>query len=72
MDPGGTRLIISTPPTKAQRYGRWPAEILYRYLTHIDVVPLSGTTSLEQMHEDVAIFEFELEVRECDALSVLF
>lgn len=56
----------------AQRHGRSPAQILFRYLTHIEVVPLSGTTSLEHMREDVAIFEFELEVGECDALSVLF
>ncbi len=56
----------------AQRYSRTPAQILYRYLTHIDIVPLTGTSSLQHMAEDLAIFKFELEVRECDALSVLF
>ena len=56
----------------AQRHGRTPAQILFRYLTHIDVVPLTGTSSREHMREDLAIFEFDLEVRECDALSVLF
>ena len=62
----------STLQILAQRHGRTPAQILFRYLTHIDVVPLTGTSSQEHMHDDLAIFEFELEVRECDALSVLF
>ena len=65
-------LASSTLRILAQRHGRTPAQILFRYLTHIDVVPLTGTSSLEHMREDLAIFEFELEVRECDALSVLF
>ena len=56
----------------AQRYDRTPAQILFRYLTHIEVVPLTGTTSLAHMREDLAIFAFELEARECEALSLLF
>lgn len=65
-------LASSTLRILAQRHGRTPAQILFRYLTHIDVVPLTGTSSPEHMCEDLAIFEFELEARECDALSVMF
>ena len=65
-------LASSTVRILAERHGRTPAQILFRYLTHIEVVPLSGTTSLDHMREDMAVFEFELETRECDAMSRLF
>jgi diketogulonate reductase-like aldo/keto reductase len=57
--------------TLASRYRRTPAQILFRYLTRIDVVPLTGTTSEAHMDDDLAIFEFTLtddEVRRLDAL----
>ncbi len=37
-----------------------PAQVLFRYLTEIDVVPLTGTTSQLHMREDLAIFDFTL------------
>ena len=46
--------------TLASRYGRTPAQILFRYLTQADVVPLTGMTSAAHMREDLAIFDFEL------------
>jgi diketogulonate reductase-like aldo/keto reductase len=55
----------------ASSYGRTPAQILFRYLTQIGVVPLAGTRSKAHMREDLAIFEFELaesERAEVDAL----
>ncbi len=56
----------------ATRYRRTPAQILFRYLTQEGVVPLTGTTSVDHMREDLAIFDFELSARERDTLSVLF
>ena len=44
-----------------QKYGRTPAQILYRYLNHVGIVPLIGSTSKEHLEEDLKIFEFELE-----------
>jgi diketogulonate reductase-like aldo/keto reductase len=44
----------------ASKYGRTPEQILFRYLTQSDVVPLTGTRSETHMREDLAIFEFEL------------
>jgi diketogulonate reductase-like aldo/keto reductase len=58
--------------TLASRYGRTPAQVLFRYLTQIGVVPLTGTTSEKHMREDLAIFEFELTERERDSLTALF
>jgi diketogulonate reductase-like aldo/keto reductase len=56
----------------AVRYARTPAQILFRYLTQEDIVPLTGTTSETHMREDLEIFEFELTEAERDALSTLF
>ena len=55
----------------AQRYKRSPAQIFYRYLTQIGIVPLIGTTSNQHMREDLAIFEFELLPSECESLNGL-
>jgi len=51
------------------KYGRTPAQILFRYLTQIDVIPLTGTTSPDHMREDLAIFEFELGDDECEEIG---
>jgi len=44
----------------AAKHGRTPAQILFRYLTQNDIVPLTGTRSETHMRADLAIFEFEL------------
>ena len=54
------------------RYARTPAQILFRYLTQIGVVPLTGTQSEQHMREDLAMFEFELTQGEVDSLTTLF
>jgi diketogulonate reductase-like aldo/keto reductase len=43
-----------------KKYDKTAAQILYRYLNHIGIVPLIGSTSQQHMTEDLAIFEFEL------------
>lgn len=55
----------------AEEYGRTPAGILFRYLTQEEVVPLTGTTSIAHMREDLAIFQFELTPRERAAIAAL-
>jgi diketogulonate reductase-like aldo/keto reductase len=56
----------------AARHGRTPAQILFRYLTQNDIVPLTGTRSETHMREDLAIFEFELADTEREAMDALF
>jgi diketogulonate reductase-like aldo/keto reductase len=56
----------------AEKYERTAAQILYRYLTQIGVVPLTGTRSATHMREDLAIFEFQLTEPELTQLNVLF
>lgn len=57
--------------TIAGRHGRTPAQVLFRYLTQQDVVPLTGTTSVEHMREDLAIFELTLTDDEQAAVTAL-
>jgi diketogulonate reductase-like aldo/keto reductase len=49
-----------------------PPQTLFRYLTQIDVTPLTGTTDPAHMREDLAIFETELAPEEIDRLDALF
>jgi len=65
-------LAHDTITTLAATYGRTPAQILFRYLTQVDVVPLTGTRSEAHMREDLAIFEFQLTDREREAVDALF
>lgn len=44
----------------ASSNNKTPAQILFRYLTQVGVVPLTGTTSDIHMVQDLAIFTFEL------------
>jgi diketogulonate reductase-like aldo/keto reductase len=55
----------------AGKYARTPAQILFRYLTQGDIVPLTGTTSATHMREDLEIFDFELTADELAAVSEL-
>jgi diketogulonate reductase-like aldo/keto reductase len=55
----------------ALQYGRTPAQVLFRFLTQQDVVPLTGTRSVQHMREDLAIFEFELDALEQRSIAAL-
>ena len=48
---------------------RTPAQILFRYLTQIGVVPLTGTKSDAHMREDLSIFDFQLSNEELRAID---
>jgi diketogulonate reductase-like aldo/keto reductase len=48
---------------------RTPAQILFRYLTQIGVVPLTGTKSGAHMREDLSIFDFQLSTEELRAID---
>ena len=56
----------------AAKYRRTPAQILFRYLTQNDIVPLTGTRAVPHMREDLGIFEFELTVFEREVMDALF
>ena len=55
----------------ASAHNRTAAQILFRYLAQIGVVPLSGTKSEAHMREDLEIFDFELSDAEQGAIAEL-
>ncbi len=55
----------------ATQYKRTAAQVFFRYLTQINVIPLTGTTSIRHMQEDLAIFDFELKPEECASIEAL-
>ena len=64
-------LAHATLQTMAAKYRRSAAQIFFRYLSQIDIIPLTGTTSESHMREDLAIFDFELTADECNAVEML-
>jgi diketogulonate reductase-like aldo/keto reductase len=64
-------LAHDTVRTLARQYGRTPAQILFRYLTQIGIVPLTGTRSAAHMRQDLAIFDFSLNEAECGLMAAI-
>jgi len=64
-------LSHSTLQNLAAKYQRSAAQVFYRYLTQTGIIPLTGTSSVEHMRDDLAIFEFELTGDECAAVEML-
>jgi diketogulonate reductase-like aldo/keto reductase len=52
----------------AATHVRTAAQVLFRYLTQIGVVPLTGTKSEAHMREDLSIFDFQLSPEECSTI----
>jgi len=52
-------------------YQRSPAQVFFRFLSQIGIIPLTGTTSAEHMLDDLAIFDFTLAPDECAAIDAL-
>ena len=55
----------------AAKHGRSPAQLFFRYLTQMDIVCLTGTSSKEHLQQDLSIFEIRLSPAECETLSSL-
>jgi diketogulonate reductase-like aldo/keto reductase len=56
----------------AARHAFTPAQLLFRCLTQLGMVVLSGTTSATHMQQDLAIFELELAEQELALIEALF
>jgi diketogulonate reductase-like aldo/keto reductase len=65
-------LAHATITALASGYRRSAAQVLFRYLSQIGVVPLTGTRSEAHMREDLSIFDFELSAAERDAVGAVF
>jgi diketogulonate reductase-like aldo/keto reductase len=60
-----------TLQTLAAKYKRTTAQVFFRYLNQINIIPLTGTTSETHMREDLAIIDFELTADEYEAIGKL-
>lgn len=65
-------LAHATITALASSYRRTAAQVLFRYLSQIGVVPLTGTRSETHMREDLSIFDFELSAAERDSVGAIF
>lgn len=55
----------------AAGYGRTPAQVFFRYLTQQGIVCLTGTSSRDHMEQDLAIFDFRLDLSDCKLVDAL-
>jgi diketogulonate reductase-like aldo/keto reductase len=62
-------LAHATIAALASARKRKPAQILFRYLTQVGLVPVTGTRSEAHMREDLSIFDFELTAAERTAID---
>jgi diketogulonate reductase-like aldo/keto reductase len=53
----------------AQRLGRSPEQIIFRFALEVGMLPLTGTTNAARMEEDLKVFDFELEKSEVEAVE---
>jgi diketogulonate reductase-like aldo/keto reductase len=65
-------LAHGTVKSLASKYGRTAPQIIFRYLTQEEIVPLTGTQSESHLREDLSIFDFELTEAERAAMTALF
>ena len=64
-------LAHATVAALAAKHRRTAPQILFRYLSQLGHVPLTGTTSPDHMRQDLAIGEFALADRDCTDLKHL-
>lgn len=66
--------ILSSQPVQkaAQTYQKTAAQILFRALVDIGIVPLTGTCSDQHMKEDLEIFNFSLSIAVVQEIASLF
>ena len=57
--------------TLARKYDKTTAQIFFRYLSQIGIVPLTGTCSERHMKEDLDSFDIELNADEVESVSRL-
>jgi diketogulonate reductase-like aldo/keto reductase len=55
----------------ASRYGRTPAQIVFRFALDVGMVALTGTTDATHMRADLDVFGFHLEPGEIKRIEEL-
>jgi diketogulonate reductase-like aldo/keto reductase len=55
----------------AQRHGRTPAQMVFRFAMEIGMLPLTGTTSAEHMRADLDVLDFRITPEEVKSIEHL-
>jgi diketogulonate reductase-like aldo/keto reductase len=55
----------------AQRVQKTPAQVWFRFVMHLGIVPLTGTCDPKHMAEDLVVRDFELTLAEVQSLAEL-
>ena len=55
--------------TLARRLGVYPEQVIFRFAMQIGMVPLTGTTSLRHMQEDLRVYDIELTAEEVNVIE---
>ncbi|MBC7855049.1 MAG: aldo/keto reductase [Pirellulaceae bacterium] len=55
----------------AKRHGRTPSQIIFRFALEIGITPLTGTTDVGHMRDDLAVFDFHLLPEEVEQIERL-
>lgn len=63
--------VLSLPVVTdlAQRHGCRPEQVIFRFAIDVGMLPLTGTTSAEHMHADLAVSRFELAAEDVAAIE---
>ena len=68
----GTDLLHHPTVQKiAEAHGRTPSQVVLRWETQQDVVPIPKSANTQRLAENLAVFDFELNEAELDALTAL-
>jgi diketogulonate reductase-like aldo/keto reductase len=65
------RAVVTSPQLAAiaKRHGRSPAQIVFRFAIHVEMLPLTGTTNAAHMRADLAVDEFNLTDSEIELIE---
>ncbi len=64
-------LTSKTMQDLTAQYHKTAAQLFFRYLHQLGIVPLTGTKSPQHLQDDLGIFDFELETDDVDKLSAV-
>lgn len=53
----------------AQRLGVTPAQVIFRFVMQVGMLPLTGTTDVEHMQQDLGVYDFELSYDDVAVLT---
>jgi diketogulonate reductase-like aldo/keto reductase len=65
----GRELASPAVRRAADRTGRTPAQVIFRFALQVGMIPLAGTSSQKHMQDDLACFDFELQPAELRAIE---